>query len=261
MLSFTHNSQHYEFHGHACIKRYTGILLDETTGACSGLERTFFSALIRRHPSAHLLTQGVKEIRVQDNQLYVVNQDGASMLVSLAHCYAGENTNALLNAMRMAVATTDEDGACDASTTVVDPLCCAFIENQEDDDLPRLFETNRDGLTSFKFGEDLSFIAAWRAYYDEEIKKNKKKTTATAVSTTTECPGEWLNARGWCSGRRNRNPSYSRTVNQKTLIVCKHQQQWVFIYGGTRMDALATDSPKEAMKAAYQYCRSHNLLF
>lgn len=257
MLSFTHNSQHYEFHGHACIKRYTGILLAETTGACSGLERTFFAALIRRHPSAHLLTHGVTEIRVQDNQLYVVNQEGVSMLVSLAHCYAGEKTNALLSAMRIAIAT-DEDGDYDASATVMDPLCCAFIEKQDDDDLPRLFETNRDGHTSFKFGEDLSFIAAWRAYYDQETKK--KKATAT-ISTTTECPGEWLNSRGWCSGRRNRNPSYSRTVNQKTLIVCKHQQQWVFIYGGARMDALATDSPKEAMKAAYQYCRSHNLLF
>lgn len=260
MLAFTHNSQHYEFHGHACIKRYTCILLNDVTGVCNGLERIFFTALIRRHPSAHLLTHGLKEIRVRDNQLYVVNQEGASIQVSLTHCYAGENVTALLNAMRMAVADDGEEaGSWDASATAVDPLCCAFIEKHDSDegaiDLPRHFDVGGDGLTAtFKFGEDLRFISAWRAYYDQET---RKKTTKSVVA---ECPGEWLNSRSWCSGRRNKNPSYSRTVNQKTLIVCKHQQQWVFIYNGARMDALARETPKEAMKAAHQYCCAHNLL-
>lgn len=256
MLQFTYNAQPHVFYGHACIRRYTSLLLNQTNGACSGPEYAFLAALIGCHPNAHLLCREMKEIRVQESKLYVVNNEGLTTLVSLTHCYAGKNVNSLLDAMRTAVMDEEEAGAV---TTKVDPICCAFIERKYDEeeeealgsylDLPCQFETNKDGVTCFKFGEDQRFVSQWRAYYDQEMTK-----TTTVVPDVKECPSEWLNARGWCVGRRNKNASYSRTVDRKTLVVCKHQQKWVFIYNGNRMDALAKDSAKEAMKAAYQYC-------
>jgi len=230
-------------------------MLLEHQGVCQGIDRSFVVALLERHPHSHnFLNADLAEIGIRDKKLYVVHRERPPALVSVAHCLMGYAIEGILAAMRAAIVDgEDEAGSVLPDASLFDSLCCAFLEKGPDDENLEMPAVVFGPTPCFNYIQDASFVKAWRNYYEQHRPKE-----STAPPKIKRCPAEWCDRRNWSVIRRRRVTAYSRNVSGMALVVTKAEQKWEFIYGSVRQGNYG--NVEDAMRGAYQYCYSHNLL-